>query len=271
MQQIAMQNSQGGNNPGQMNPQQMQNMQIAQQQHQQQQAQAQQVAQAAQAAAVVAQQSQAQSQAQQPPQPQAPPQAQQAGPPMQQPNMQQQQAAAAAIMQQQQRQGAKQKHECIMKLSNFGDALSSFGVSSKTLQSYIANGAQRSVAQGAKQKDDLEYWARFVHQFFSPTGVLRHTVWVEDDAPSNKQYEITFPALPRYYHTHFESGIRSMQMIMEKAREMEWPNNGHYVESPKTSFVQWFDTGAQVSISCNLIRDRANELVNLKWYTEGSF
>ncbi|KAF4612541.1 hypothetical protein G7Y89_g15591 [Cudoniella acicularis] len=112
-------------------------------------------------------------------------------------------------------------------------------------QAYMANGTQRLAAQGSKQKDDLNYWLQFVEKFFSPKGVLRHSVWIVDET-SNKQYEITFPALARYFHTHFESGIKTMQLIMEKGTEKDLPNNGHYIESPKSSFVYWFDTGSQL-------------------------
>ena len=158
--------------------------------------------------------------------------------------MQQQQVAAAAMLQ---RQGEKLKGQCLMRLMQFGDHLSNFGVSSKPIQAYMAGGAQRLAAQGMKQRDDLNYWLTFVDRFFSPKGVLRHSVWIVDEN-SNKQYEITFPALPRYFHTHFESGIKNMQMIMEKGSEKELPNNGHYIESPKSSFVYWFDNGSQVSL-----------------------
>jgi hypothetical protein len=258
-QQVAMQNQansqgQGGNNQqgqqNQMNPQQIQNMQAqASMMHQQQQQQA---------AAAASQQAQGQAQTQ--PQPhQAPPNTQapsqqaqqapqqQAGLQQQQQAQQQQQQQAAAMMQQQaqQRQGEKFKGQCLMKLMQFGDHLSSFGVSSRPLQAYMANGAQRLAAQASKQTDDLNYWLNFRDRFFSPKGVLRHSVWMVEDS-SNKQYEIAFPALARYFHTHFESGIKNMQMIMEKGHEKELPNNGHYIESQKSSFVYWFDNGSQV-------------------------
>lgn len=250
MQQQQNAQAQGNSNqgqPGQMNPQQLQNLQqaqiaAAQQQHQHQQAQA------------AAQQSQAQSQAQ--PQPQQAPQnpqaqSQQQGQPQsqqqqQQAGMQQQQAAAAAAAMLQQRQGEKFKGQCLMRLMQFADHLSNFGVSSKPLEMYMASGAQKMAAQGTKQRDDLLYWLNFVDRFFSPRGVLRHSVWIVDEH-SNKQYEITFPALARYFHTHFESGIKNMQMIMERGSEKELPNNGHYIESQKSSFVYWFDNGSQVS------------------------
>lgn len=154
--------------------------------------------------------------------------------------------------QQQQRQGEKIKGQCLMKLMQFGDHLSNFAVSSKPLSSYMATGAQRLAAQGAKQRDDLQYWLIFVDRFFSPKGVLRHSVWLVDET-SNKQYEITFPALARYFHTHFESGIKNMQMVMERGTEKELPNNGHYIESSKSSFVYWFDNGSQVILPTSYV------------------
>lgn len=260
-QQMAMaqqQQSQGNQGlPNQMNPQQPQNQAqtaMIQQAHQQQQ-------QAAAAAAAAAQQNQGQPQAQaqaQPPQPNLQPQAQPQQVPQQQPGMQQQQAAAAAMMQQQQqRQGEKPlKGACLMRLMQFGDHLSNFEASSKPLSAYMASGAQRLAAQVTKQREDLNYWLKFVDRFFSQKGVLRHSVWIVDDASagnetSNKQYEITFPALARYFHTHFESGVQNMQMIMERGSEKELPNNGHYIESQKSSFVYWFNNGCQVSLCCS--------------------
>jgi hypothetical protein len=156
--------------------------------------------------------------------------------------------AAAMMQQQQQRQGERFKGQCLMRLMQFGDHLSGFGLMSKPITAYMGNGTQRLAAQGLKQKEDLNYWLSFVDRFFSPRGVLRHSLWIVDEN-SNKQYEITFPALARYFHTHFESGIKNMQMIMEKGTEKELPNNGHYIESAKSSFIYWFDNGSQVSLS----------------------
>lgn len=255
-QQLAMQQAnaaaaaQGTNNPGQpnqMNPQaqNIQNVQMAaaQQQQQQQQQAAQQQAQQQQAAAAAAQQSQAQPQpqAQQPqPTPQQP--QQQALPQQQQQNV----AATAAMMQTRSRDQIKGHY--ILLLKQFGDHLSLFASTSKPLEQYLVGGKQRLEALGEKQKDDLNYWASFVDRFFSPAGILRHCVW-DGQVSESKQYEITVPALARYFYTHFESGVQNMQMIMEKGTEKELPNNCYYLESSKSSFIYWFDNGSQVSIA----------------------
>ena len=88
----------------------------------------------------------------------------------------------------------------------------------------------------------------FVAKFFSPRGSFRHTLWIAEDAsnPNNKQYDITFPALARYFHTHFDSGIQTMQLIITGATERVIQNGTHTVDCDKASFVYWFDNGSQV-------------------------
>lgn len=63
----------------------------------------------------------------------------------------------------------------------------------------------------------------------------------------SKQFEILTPALPRYYWTQFESGVKHIQMIVENAQERDISNGGQIVESSKTYFIYWFVNGCQVS------------------------
>ncbi|CRK35529.1 hypothetical protein BN1708_019808, partial [Verticillium longisporum] len=86
----------------------------------------------------------------------------------------------------------------------------------------------------------------FVNQFFSTKGVFRHSVHITDhEDPSDKQYEISYPALARYFHTHFDSGVKNMQLIMEKGTtDRPLPGDGHWIENTKSSLVYWFDNGS---------------------------
>jgi hypothetical protein len=97
----------------------------------------------------------------------------------------------------------------------------------------------------------MGYWSRFVDKFFSPTGVLRQTLWNSKDQ-STKTYEINFAALPRYYWTLFSSGVHNIQMILENAREKELANGGHFVESQKSSFIYWLTNECQLVTLGNL-------------------
>lgn len=88
-----------------------------------------------------------------------------------------------------------------------------------------------------------------MQQFFSPKGVFRHSVHIIDvEDQTDKQYEITYPALARYFHTHFDSGVKTMQLVLEKGTtDRPLPGDGHWIENTKSSLVYWFESGSHVS------------------------
>lgn len=62
-----------------------------------------------------------------------------------------------------------------------------------------------------------------------------------------KQYEIGYAALARYFHTHFESGIKTMQLTMDKGTtDKSLPNDCHIIENSKASLSYWFEGGSLV-------------------------
>ena len=136
----------------------------------------------------------------------------------------------------------------VLKLLQFGDHLSQFSVSPRLQRNGQPDGTLQNQMQARTQASNLRYWQIFVDRFFSPTGVLRHSLWCSRDE-STKQYEISTAALARYYWTHFCSGVQNIQMILENAREKDLPNGGHFVESTKSSFIYWYANGCQVSHS----------------------
>ncbi|KAH6605005.1 hypothetical protein Trco_006712 [Trichoderma cornu-damae] len=146
---------------------------------------------------------------------------------MQQQHHHQQQQQQQQHQQQQLREGMKTR--CLLKLMQFGERLSSF--------------------PGAKSKDDLTYWNRFVAQFFSsPNGVFRHSLHAsESEDATDKQYEIAYPAIARYFHTHFSSGVKSIQLILEGgSTDRPLPGECFCIENPRASFVYWFETGSHL-------------------------
>jgi hypothetical protein len=85
--------------------------------------------------------------------------------------------------------------------------------------------------------------------FFSPNAVFRHSLHITDpDETTDKQYEIGYPAIARYFHTHFSSGVKTMQLVMDRrVTDRPLPGDGHFIENPKASLVYWFETGSHVS------------------------
>jgi hypothetical protein len=79
--------------------------------------------------------------------------------------------------------------------------------------------------------------------------VFRHTLHISDaDETTDKQYEITFPAIARYFHTNFSSGVKNMQLVMNKGTtDRPLPGDCHFIENTQASLVYWFETGSHVS------------------------
>lgn len=132
-----------------------------------------------------------------------------------------------------------QQHQMMMQQQR----MRAHGQSILTLHSYAEH---LSNFQSRGEAADLNYWEIFVERFYSPGGVLRQGVW--NPQVGSKQFEISTPALARYYLTQFTSGIHHIQMAVEGARERDTPNGGHIVESPRTSFIYWFANDCQVCL-----------------------
>lgn len=133
----------------------------------------------------------------------------------------------------------RQQNSTALILNSYADSLSAF--------------------QSRGEALDLQYWSNFVDRFFSPVGVLRQGIY--NSQSGSKQFEISTPALARYYLTQFTSGIRQIQMIVDGIREMDPGNGTHMVESPRTSFIYWFTNDSQVwsqdqSVPCGQIANR---------------
>ncbi|PFH60300.1 hypothetical protein XA68_11146 [Ophiocordyceps unilateralis] len=135
-------------------------------------------------------------------------------------------AMTSSFLQQQRRDGAKS--QCLLRLFQFSEHLSSF--------------------PGPKSKDDLSYWNMFVTRFFSPIGVFRQSLHISDaEDTTDKQYEISFPAIARYFHTHFGSGVKSMQLFIERGGpDRPLPGDGYCIESARSSIVYWYEMGSHL-------------------------
>ena len=73
---------------------------------------------------------------------------------------------------------------------------------------------------------------------------------------TNKQYEIPYPALARYFHTYFESGVKKMQIITDRSFVEKSMNDKFCVENNKASLVQWFEGNAHVSPALSLFLEK---------------
>lgn len=125
------------------------------------------------------------------------------------------------------------KGQCLLKLLQFGEHLSAY--------------------PGPRTKDDLAYWNSFVGQFFSMRGIFRISLFyigsdTGNEEHADKQYDITQPALARYFHTHYESGIRRINLTFERGiTDRPLPNGCHFIENQRAHLTYWFDNSHLVA------------------------
>lgn len=131
----------------------------------------------------------------------------------------------------------------------FAEHLSGFPVSLSHVLGHKRAMAD-SETQGSKGRHDTSYWDDFVRRFFSQKGIFRHIIrQAEAGEPNDKQYEITYPALARYFHTHFDSGVKSMQLVMAQGTtDKILPDDCHWVENTRASLTYWFEDNSHVSL-----------------------
>ena len=134
---------------------------------------------------------------------------------------QQQNNAAALMLQQQQAQQQAQQQQRVMP--------SMKGASILRLIQYCDHVSMPETAKA----NDLRHWQSFVALFFSPDGVLRQQLWNAKDG-GDKRFQLGVPALPRYYWTHFISGVKQIAMHIERPKENDLPNGGHTVDARTT-------------------------------------
>jgi hypothetical protein len=131
----------------------------------------------------------------------------------------------------------------------FSQALSSYQV--RKGESWLSSKWPADNAQSLEEAQAIAHWQNVTARFFSPLGVLRYTLMVtaSKDLPSGpKPYEIAYPNIPRYFTTHFESGVKMMQLnINQMEADRHLPNNCFIVEKAQADFVLWFVNGSHVS------------------------
>lgn len=90
------------------------------------------------------------------------------------------------------------------------------------------------------------YWSNFVRQFFSPTGVFQLSLFIIDNSNSEesteKPYEIHVPALPRFFHAHFQSGVKKLQLNLGNGTRDRGIGATHVVENENASFTYWYES-----------------------------
>ncbi|KAF9057310.1 LIM-domain binding protein-domain-containing protein [Panaeolus papilionaceus] len=84
------------------------------------------------------------------------------------------------------------------------------------------------LANESKMKLQLSYWNDLVKEYFTPKAIMKLTLWKDNQRNEAKPFEIGVPILPRFFLVTTQSGVKSMTLSLDGARERQF-GQGHYV------------------------------------------
>ena len=93
--------------------------------------------------------------------------------------------------------------------------------------------------------NSLSYWENVINHSFAEEGVLRMTLGTTDD--DRKQWGVAFPCLARFYHKHFTSGVRGIELHFEQAQEKAASDGSRVLNCPKATLTHVYESGHKVS------------------------
>ncbi|KAF9242942.1 LIM-domain binding protein [Melanogaster broomeanus] len=68
-------------------------------------------------------------------------------------------------------------------------------------------------------KHQLSFWDAFVREYFTPKAIMKVTLWKDNQRNEAKPFEIGVPILPRFFLVTTQSGVKSMTLSLDGARE----------------------------------------------------
>ena len=92
----------------------------------------------------------------------------------------------------------------------------------------------------------LSYWEGVINHFFADEGVLRMTLGAKDD--DRKQWGVASACLARFYHKHFTSGVRRIELHFEQAQEKAASDGTRVLNCQKATLIHLYESGHQVSL-----------------------
>ncbi|KAF8628168.1 hypothetical protein AX17_006038 [Amanita inopinata Kibby_2008] len=104
------------------------------------------------------------------------------------------------------------------------------------------------LAGESQKKLHLSWWEECVKEYFAPSAVMKITLWKDNQRTEAKPFEIGVPILPRFFLVTTQSGVKSMSLSLDGARERLYARNQHHcvIECPSAVWTYRYSNGYTV-------------------------
>jgi len=93
---------------------------------------------------------------------------------------------------------------------------------------------------------DIEYWQEVISKYYSQAGSMRHQIF-NNRTQSDKSFQLPYPSLARFYHSHFANGVKKMFMQSFEHALEPLTNGGYHVVSRKVYLTYEYNDGLRVT------------------------
>ncbi|KAJ7283282.1 LIM-domain binding protein [Mycena rebaudengoi] len=98
------------------------------------------------------------------------------------------------------------------------------------------------------QKLHLSYWDNLIREYFTPKAIMKLTLWRDSLKNEAKPFEIGVPILPRFFLVTTQSGVKSMSLTLDGARERLFAPGHAIVECVTAVWTYRYNNGHIVTL-----------------------
>ncbi|KAH8106352.1 LIM-domain binding protein-domain-containing protein [Cristinia sonorae] len=104
------------------------------------------------------------------------------------------------------------------------------------------------LASDSQNKMQLSYWDSLIKEYFTPKASLKFTLWKDNQRNEAKPFEIGVPILPRFFLVTSQSGVKSMNLSLDGARERIVSTGHAVVECIQATWTYKYTNGYTVTL-----------------------
>ncbi|KAK0191457.1 LIM-domain binding protein-domain-containing protein [Armillaria mellea] len=97
-------------------------------------------------------------------------------------------------------------------------------------------------------KLQLSWWNDLIKEYFTPRAVMKITLWKDNQKTEAKPFEIGVPILPRFFLVTTQSGVKSMTLTLDGARERMYSQGHSVVECVTAVWTYKYNNGYTVTL-----------------------
>ncbi|KAJ3743512.1 LIM-domain binding protein-domain-containing protein [Lentinula detonsa] len=105
-----------------------------------------------------------------------------------------------------------------------------------------------NLASESKQKHQLSWWNELIREYFTPKAIMKFTLWRDNERNEAKPFEIGVPILPRFLLVTTQSGVKSMTLTLDGARERLYAYGHAIVECVAAVWTYRYSNGYTVAL-----------------------